>query len=343
MLPMKLAPTLEDVARQSGVSTATVSRVLNDPARVRRETREKVEAAVTSLGYTPHFGARMLASNRTNTVGAVIPTMDNAIFAQGLQALQEELAEAGVTLLIATSNYDAEREARQIRTLLGRGVDGLVLIGESRSAEAYDLMESRGVPFVLVWTWRADCPWPCVGFDNRAAARQTAERVLELGHRRIAMIAGIPDGNDRAASRVEGVREALAPHGLPLPLIEAEYALDAGQSAAADLLSRTPRPTVIICGNDVLAAGAMLAVREMGLRVPQEVSLVGFDDIDIARLLDPPLATVHVPHRRMGQAAARLLLQLRDKAPEAKNTAFEAELIERGSLAPVSLAGAEPR
>ena len=125
-------PTLEDVARRAGVSTATVSRCLNEPDRVRPATRARVDAAVNELGYTPHFGGRMLASNRTNTIGAVIPTMENAIFAAGVQALQDELARRGITLLVATSHYDMQREAEQIRVLLGRGVDGLVLIGEDR-------------------------------------------------------------------------------------------------------------------------------------------------------------------------------------------------------------------
>jgi LacI family transcriptional regulator len=125
-------PTLRHVARRAGVSTATVSRCLNAPDRVRPETRARVEAAVAELGYTPNFGARALASKRTNTIGAIIPTMESAIFALGLQALQDELSESGVILLIATSRYDPEREARQVRALLGRGVDGLVLIGEAR-------------------------------------------------------------------------------------------------------------------------------------------------------------------------------------------------------------------
>lgn len=328
-------PTLEDVARRAGVSTATVSRVLNAPDRVRADTRARVEATVAELGYTPHFGARALASNRTGTIGAVIPTMENAIFARGLQALQEELAQAGLTLLVATSNYDPEREAQQIRTLIGRGVDGLVLIGEERDPELYALLERRGVPFVLVWAWRADCPWTCVGFDNRAAARQMAERVMECGHRDIAMIAGITSGNDRAAARVAGVRDALAAAGIALPparLIEAEYTVEAGAQAARRLLSLAPRPTAIICGNDVLAAGAITAIRVAGLSVPGDVSVTGFDDIELARLLEPPLTTVHVPHRRMGRVASQLLVRLRSGAAGIGSVAFETEIVERRSL-----------
>ena len=335
---MKSRPTLEDVAGMAGVSTATVSRVLNEPDRVSAETRSRVEAAVAHFDYTPHFGGRALASNRTNTVGAVIPTMENAIFARGLQALQEALAETGVTLVVATSNYDPEREAQQIRALLGRGVDGLVLIGEARDPALYQMLERRSVPFVLVWSWRPDCPWPCVGFDNRAAARAMAQRVLDLGHRRVAMIAGVTRGNDRAAARVEGVREALAARGQRLDesnLIETPYQLEAGANAVRQLMSATPRPTAIVCGNDVLAAGALTAIRALGLNTPADVSVTGFDDIDLAYVLDPPLTTVHVPHRRMGDAAARLLLRLRAQEDDPTSVVFETALVERGSLAPL--------
>ncbi len=335
-------PTLEDVARKSGVSTATVSRALNDPTRVSKKTRERVEAMVAALGYTPNFGARALASNRTNTIGAVIPTMENAIFAQGLQALQEELGEAGVTLLVATSNYDPEKEAQQVRTLLGRGVDGVALIGEARGVEIYELLERRGVPFVLMWTWRRDCPWPCVGFDNRAAARRLTERVLELGHRNIAMIAGVTHGNDRAEMRVCGVRDAIRAAGLPLEdkrIIEVEYSLDASAAAAKRLLAHDRKPTTIICGNDVLAAGAMIGIRELGLNVPNDVSVTGFDDIELSLVLDPPLTTIHVPHRRMGQSAAQLLLLLCAGEDNVTRVNFEPDLVERKSLVAINEGG----
>lgn len=336
---MTTLPTLEDVARLARVSTATVSRVLNNSTLVSAATRKRVEAAVAELGYTPHFGGRALASNRTNTIGAIIPTMENAIFATGLQALQEEFANAGVTLLVATSDYDPEREKEQLQVLLARGVDGLVLIGEAREREVYDLLERRRIPFVLVWTWRADCPWKCVGFDNRAAARELADRVLDYGHRQVAMLAGVMRGNDRAQARADGVRDALEARGLSLPaarLIEAPYSLEGGAQAARKLLVAAQRPTAIICGNDVLAAGAMLAIRDLGLSSPQDVSVVGFDDIELAKLLTPPLTTMHIPHQRMGQSAAQLLLRLREGDEDAESIAVPTELVERQSLGPAN-------
>lgn len=332
------APTLEDVARRAGVSTATVSRCFNEPDRVIAATRAKVMQAVDQLGYTPHFGGRVLASNRTNTVGAVIPTMDNAIFARGLQAFQEGLAEAGVTLLVASSGYDPAREFDQIKTLISRGADGLLLIGNARSDEAYDFLGRRKIPFVIAWNYRADGGANYVGFDNRAAARAMTERVLRGGHRDIAMIAGVTSHNDRAADRVAGVREALTDAGLDdgrLPIIEVPYSLADGGDSFAALMRRSPRPTAVICGNDVLAVGAVVRAKQLGIRVPLDVSITGFDDIELAEVVEPRLTTVHVPHKRMGSAAARLLLDLRDGKGDGGGVELETHIVDGASLAAI--------
>ncbi len=329
------APTLADVARYAGVSTATVSRCLNAPERVLPETRRRIIGAVDKLGYTPNFGGQALASNRTNTVGAVIPTMENAIFARGLQAFQEALAAAGVTLLVASSGYDPEREAEQIRVLVGRGADGLLLIGTARPETTYAFLHQRNVPYVIAWNYRPSDGNLYAGFDNRSAARALAERVIDYGHRSIAMIAGVTQTNDRAADRVAGVREALTAAGLDakaMPVIEAPYSLDEGGGAFATLMQRNIPPTAVICGNDVLAAGAMTRARDLGVSIPDDVSIVGFDDIDLALVVQPQLTTVHVPHRRMGEAAAKLLLQLRDGLQNMESVILDTHVVERGSL-----------
>ena len=329
--------TLQDVARRARVSVATVSRCLNSPAVVREATRERIAAAVAETGYTPHFGGRALALGRTNTVGVIIPTMDNAIFAQGLQALQETLADAGVNMLVATSHYDDRKEAEQVRTLLARGVDALALIGGARPQTTYDLIAGRGVPFVVMWIYRADAPHLSVGFDNRGAAGAIAKRVLACGHRTVAMIAGLTAGNDRALARIEGVREALGASGIllrPPYLVEAPYDLEASAVRARALLALPKPPTAIICGNDVIAAGAIMGARREGVSVPGDVSIVGFDDIDLAKAVDPPLTTVHVPHRRMGRAAAELLLRLTNGERDIASIVIETSIVERASLAP---------
>ncbi len=331
------APTLHDVARRAGVSTATVSRCLNTPQLVAESTREAVLRAVDELGYTPHFGGRALASNRSNTIGAVIPTMENAIFARGLQAFQETLADAGVTLLVASSSYDAVREFEQIRALVGRGVDGLLLIGSARPAATYAFLDRRRIPYVMAWNHRPNQSGCHVGFDNRQAAIEMTRKVIALGHRRIAMIAGITRDNDRALDRVDGVREAVIQAGLAvedLQIVEARYSLNSGGEACAALLERGPRPTAIICGNDVLAVGAIMMARSLGLNLPEALSITGMDDIELARIVTPSLTTIHVPHRRMGSTAARALLAIRDGVTDCPGALIDTHLVMRDSLAP---------
>ncbi len=331
-------PTLEDVARRANVSTATVSRCLNKPDSVREGTRLRVEQAISDLGYTPNFGARALASNRTGTIGIIIPTMDNAIFAQGIQAMEEALSEQNITLLVATSGYSPEREMLKIRALVSRGVDSLALIGFDRPDTAYKFLSSRSVPFVILWNYSASSPYPCIGFDNHRAAGMIAQRVMDFGHRDIAMIAGRRAGNDRATQRVKGVENALSGQGLTLMAggpIESGYSLDEGEAACMKLMSGPKRPTAIICGNDVLAAGVMRGVRQMGLEVPEDISIVGFDDIDLASALNPALTTVRTPHRLMGQAAAKMLLSLSELDKADTRLCFDTKLVNRGSLASV--------
>jgi LacI family transcriptional regulator len=265
--------------------------------------------------------------------------MDNAIFARGLQAFQETLSDAGVTLLVASSGYDMAREFEQIRALVSRGTDGLLLIGAARPAETYAFLKRRRIPYVLTWNFRSDKSICFVGFNNRMAARAIARTVIERGHRRIAMIAGITASNDRASDRVDGVRAALDEAGLSgrdLSVVEAVYSLGDGRRACARLLERNPRPTAVICGNDVLAVGAVTQVKAQGLRVPDDISVTGFDDIELAEVVEPGLTTVHVPHRRMGEAAARALLAIRDGTKDCQGVELETHVVMRDSLAAVS-------
>lgn len=329
------APTLQDVARMASVSTATVSRCFNTPDRVVEATRERVLRIVEEIGYTPHFGGRALASNRSNTVGAIIPTMDNAIFARGLQAFQETLAENNVTMLVASSGYDPERELQQIRSLISQGADGLLLIGHARPEKTYDFLQRRQIPYVVTWNYRADSDSFNVGFDNRKAATQMAQQVIKFGHKRIAIITAYTESNDRAIDRLNGVRDAMESSGIPvenLEIIPTTYSLKSGGDAFETLMERRPRPTVIMCGNDVLATGAIARANEMRIRIPGEVSVTGFDDIDLAEVIQPKLTTVHVPHRRMGESSARLLMDMLNGKAGCQSVELETEIVIRESL-----------
>ena len=327
-------PTLQDVARLAGVSTASISRVLNDPDVVAKKTREKVEAAINALGYTPNSGGRMLASARSNTVGAIIPTMSNAIFANGLQAFQESLSEAGLTMLVASTGYDPQVELEQIRKLMAHGAGGLLLIGQERPEDTKRFLRIRNIPHVLGWCYGDDRDALYIGFDNKAAAYDATLQVLRAGHRRIAMISGVADGNDRVQARSAGVRAAIAGFGQGAELVaqtEAPYVLQGGEDGFEQV--RATHPTAVICGNDVLAAGAMIRAKTHGLSVPEDLSVIGFDDIGLAAAVSPQMSTVRVPQEQMGRAAADALIARMSGQP-AKSVRLNTQFITRGSLAP---------
>ncbi|MEQ6203554.1 LacI family DNA-binding transcriptional regulator [Sulfitobacter sp. HNIBRBA2951] len=328
-------PTLDDVARKAGVSTATVSRCINTPDRVVEATRAKVTKAIESLGYTPNFGARVMAAKRTFTIGAIVPTMENSIFARGLQAFQEQLHSHGYTLLVSSSAYDPKIEEEQVRALVARGADGLMLIGYDRDAAIYKYLERQSVPALIAWAYAPQTPRPAIGFDNRAAMAMIADAVLAQGHRHIAVISAHVKGNDRAAERVEGIRASLHTRDLqPEHIIETSYDVDAGAQAMTELMHKTPRPTAVICGNDVLAAGALRAARDMGLEVPKDVSLTGFDDMDLAQVVTPALTTMHVPHREMGRIGADMLIAMVEGAAPPAPVQLPTTLQRRASLGP---------
>jgi len=331
----KQVPTLADVAKKSGVSTATVSRCLNSPDQVVRETRERVLAAVVELGYAPNFGARALAAKETNTVGVVIPTMENAVFARGIQAFQEELGRHGRTLLIASSGYKPDVEAAQVRALVGRGADGLLLIGYDRDPELYEFLSKRDVPTLVAWSYDTDQDRPAIGFDNCAAMAELARLVIARGHRSIACISAPTESNDRARGRVDGIRQAMGEAGLDpagLLLVETPYGIENGETAFRSVMAERPEVTAVMCGNDVLAIGALRAARELGLRVPDDVSITGFDDIEIAQLADPGLTTVHVPHREMGRRAAGMLIDMKDRGADPPSRCLATDIRLRASL-----------
>lgn len=329
------APTLDDVAKAAGVSTATVSRCLNNPQQVVEATRKRVLSTVEELGYTPNFAARVMAAKRSFTIGAIIPTMENAIFARGLQAFQEEIHQRGYTLLVSSSAYEPEAEKDQIRTLVARGADGLLLIGHDRDADIYDYLDRRKVPALVAWSFLPDKPVPSVGFDNRKAMKALADQIIRQGHTRLATISGISSGNDRARLRIAGIKSAMAEHGLQpddLMVIETTYEFENGATAFRDLMATDTPPTAVLCGNDVLAVGALRQAQKMGLRVPEDVSITGFDDIEIARIVSPALTTVHVPHREMGQKAAQELIRMIETNSAGQSLELSTHLVTRDSL-----------
>ena len=316
---------------------ATVSRCLNSPERVVAETRNRVSAAIQKLGYVPNFGARALVARQTKTLGAIIPTLNNAIFARFIETLQLELSSAGRTLLLASSGYDPVREQEQIETLILRGVDGVMLTGEMRTADAYALLKRRGVRYVNTYVHHPGSSNPTIGFDNHGAMEQAVNYLYDQGHRTIAMIGGITADNDRARERITGAEAFMKAKGLGLSrpyLLEREYEISAGRDGLRHLMALPKPPTAVMCGNDVLAIGAMIEANALGIEVPTDLSIIGFDDLDLATEFPPGLTTIHAPLEEMGRRTAQYLIGDNESQGNTPHVELPTALVVRGSTGP---------
>ncbi len=323
---------LSDVARDAGVSPATVSRAIAQPDLLSAETLARVRASAQRLGYLPDGAARALASGRSMTIGAIVPTLDSAIFARALQSMQATLAQSDYLLLVASHESIAAAETQAVRALLGRGVDGLMLVGAERAPETTALLKGAGVPVVL--TWCSDGYFPSVTIDNALAGRLAARHLIALGHRRIGMITGHLQFNDRQRARLAGARAALEEAGLSLPdhlTTEQALTLAGGRAGCATLLELEDRPTALIGGVDLFAIGCIGEAHARGMDVPRDLSVVGIDGLDMSAHVSPSLTTVHVPTGRIGQLAARTLMALVRQEPIDRDMRLPVELIVRRS------------
>lgn len=325
---------IEDVAQMADVSTATVSRALSRPDRVRPETRDLVQRAVEKLGYVPDAAGRALASGRTRTVGCVIPTLDHAIFARSTHALQNTFALAGYQLLVASHNYDPLQELALVQALQQRGVDALVLVGAQHHKQLWTSLRQWQKPVLL--TWACDPRLPSVGFDNHAIGVLATQHLLDLGHQRIGMISGYTEHNDRAQARAAGLRDTLGKAGLhlrPDAVTEQPLNLSGGRLGLIELLKAKQVPTAIVCGNDLLATGALLEAQRQGIRVPEELSICGIDNHDLASEVSPGVTTINLPTRELGQIAATQVLAAIEGAPIAQQSLLPFQLLIRGTTA----------
>jgi len=308
---------LEEVARRANVSTATVSRAFNEPGKVSEEVRQRVKDAARALNWIPNAAGRALASSRTHIAGAIIPTLDDEIFARQISGMQSVFSEHGFTLFLGCSNYDPDEGLKQADAMLARGVEALAVVGESHPPELFEALNARGIPYVVTYSYNRLSPHPCVGFDNRAAFHRMTDHLLSLGHRRFAAIFQPDANNDRVRERLLGINEALATAGLDIAaqdLMMGPSTLEFGAESFAKLMTRTmgARPTAIVCGNDNLALGALMAARESGLEAPGDFSVTGFDDLAMSSRFSPGLTTMKVDNQEIGVLAANELLAVID-------------------------------
>lgn len=308
---------LAAVAKAAGVSPATVSRAFNLPELVNEDVRARILRIAAQQQYRPDPAARALRSRRTHMIGVALPTLDYSIFARLINRFQSRFAEDGYTTILLTTGFDNRDIFASVQLLLDRGAEAVLLVGAVEDPRVGQLIAETKVPFVTTYSFPRDSQVAPVGFDNAEATAQAVRHLLSLGHRDFAMIAGLTDGNDRQRDRIASYKRCLEEAGARGAdrVVCHGFDMVAGSTALAEIISRFPTTTAIVCNTDIFAIGAIAECRKQGLRVPEDLSIIGFDDAEYAALLDPPLTTIMVPADDMGlYAAEALLAALKSKA-----------------------------
>ncbi|NOK64314.1 MAG: DNA-binding transcriptional regulator, LacI/PurR family [Chloroflexi bacterium AL-W] len=323
--------TIDDVAQRARVSISTVSRVLNNRDRVHPETRERILRAMRELQYQPSAMARGLANQRTHTLGFIIPTISDPFFIEIVRGVEDAASSAGYSLLVASQAQITEHP-RYTQLLNQRRVDGVVLVAIEVQRRDIEAVLQSGIPIVLIQQ-DIGAGIPTFIADNYGGACQMTEHLLRCGHRRIAYISGsnhTPDNGER----LRGVRDTLTAHGLRLPanrIAQGNYLRGSGYEAMMQLLKQTELPDAVFAANDQMASDALIALQENGLRVPDDVAVVGFDDVPLASYVTPALTTVHQPAYELGLQAAQCVLQALEKPMNTEHVVLPTHLVVRKS------------
>lgn len=298
-------PTMQQVAKAAGVSVATVSRVVNGLTPEHSPTARRVRQAIVQLGFRPSRLGRNLKTATTATLGLVVPSLDNPVFAASTEGVRARAKTLGYSLLLTATSYDRGGEEQAVETLLSHHVDGIILtVGDPDEAPVLRTLDALGLPYVLLYNQPTRSDRPAVTVDNVAAARALVERLTAAGHRRIGMVAGHFSASDRQRLRWIGFEDAIARAGLlPGPVIEVDFDATSLTDRLADVLAGPEAPTALFCSTDILALAVFGAAVQLGLAVPRDLSLVGFDGIALSGLLRPALTTVIQPSRDMGRVA----------------------------------------
>jgi LacI family transcriptional regulator len=326
---------LKDIARELNVSVMTVSKVVRECADVGAETRSRVLAKIKEMNYQPNWVARSLAARRTFMIGLIVPDLMHSFFAEIAKGVAETIRPLGYDVVICNSEEDGALESSEVERLLGRQVDGLLIASAQppSSSELFERIEARGVPYVLIDRRFADASAPYVGADDEEIGRMATRHLIDRGCRRIAHIAGPP--LTPGTGRLKGYRDALSASGISVPDSYVVPARDdaTGYEAARRLLALNPRPDGIFGYNDPTAAGAMKAVLEAGIRIPEEIRVIGVGNVHYSDLLRVPLSTIDQGSASIGRQAADILIKTitaKRKKP-AKTILIEPTLIARES------------
>jgi len=298
--------TIKQVAREAGVSVATVSRALNHSGPVREELRKRILAVSERLRYVPHSGARSLITRKTGTIGVVLPDIHGEFFSEVIRGMDGVSRHHGYHLLVSSSHGDTAATAALVRATRGR-VDGLVVMAPDLDTDAFERDVPATRPIVVLNCRRVSARFDSISIDNYGGAFAMVRHLASLGHRRIAFVKG-PIPNFEASERLRGFRDAIQAAGHHALEIDGDFSEEAGRAGALAARALRPRPTAIFAANDSMAIGALVTLVEAGIQVPEEMAVVGFDDIPAARYVSPPLTSVHVPIAELGSRAMERLL-----------------------------------
>ncbi|MEX2415413.1 MAG: catabolite control protein A [Paenibacillaceae bacterium] len=308
--------TIYDVAREASVSMATVSRVVNNNPNVKPQTRKKVFEAIERLGYRPNAVARGLASKKTTTVGVVIPDISNAIFAEVARGIEDIANMYHYNIILCNADKKKDKEIRVINTLLEKQVDGLLFMGGAVTEDHIQAFKTSSVPIVLCATTDETDTYPSVDIDHIAAAEEAVNTLIQNGHRHIAMISGTLQDPSNGFARYQGYKNALKKAGIPFneDLVRiGNYRYESGLEVAQYFLELQDKPSAIFAANDEMAIGAIHAIQDKGLRVPEDVSVISVDNVRMASMVRPLLSTVAQPMYDIGAVSMRLLTKLMKK------------------------------
>jgi LacI family gluconate utilization system Gnt-I transcriptional repressor len=302
---------MSDVARLARVTPMTVSRALRTPSLVSRETLARVEAAIAKTGFVPNYVAGSLSSNHSRIIVAIVPTIMNSVFSGMIEGLSEVLRSRNYQLLLGSTNFDLDVEEKLLREFLGWRPAGIVVTGGKHTRGTRTMLTNSGVPVVETWHLDGEPLDVVVGFSNYSAAYEMARSLVGWGYRRIALIHISAQNNDRSAARRNGYRQALIDAGRKVdPNLECEvkFGVGAGRGAAARLLDANPDIDAIMCASDALAAGVLMECIRRGYRVPKDIAVTGFGDVELSAELVPSLTTVHLPRNEIGRRTGQVLL-----------------------------------
>ncbi|MEJ6392986.1 LacI family DNA-binding transcriptional regulator [Gymnodinialimonas sp. 2305UL16-5] len=321
--------TLRDVARHAQVSVATVSRVLNKSELVSTDTRNRVNQAIDVLEFVPSAAARSLSSGRSRAIGALVPTLDHAIFARYLDTLEDQLSGHGYALIVAVTGGVAEVEERKVHNLLDMGIEGLIVSGKRHTKGFAACVERFAVPTLITSYYDPDAQYPTIGYDNSAIAQAALAHLKSLGHHSIAVVHGPTDVNDRIAARIAAIEEAAGE--AQVRFVPVSMRVEGGADAVARMVEQGPLPSAILCLSDVQALGALFELQRRNITVPDEVSLMGFDDLEWSAVSFPGITSIQLPAAEMGSVASDAIVDWLRTGNRATPKRLEAHIVERGS------------